>query len=273
MGKTRIGDRLSKNTTGEAPDEKKNRSAELEEFNAKFDEFTKQFKPLVTVLKNHHAQLQKLQKTQGDVTTELAKWIEKSPIENAENNPANVQVALGKLDNIYSDKYQREVIEYVREWELVIKTRVEASCKQAKEMKQDLSHYEKKTESLSKGHEAAVAKEKTPSPKDVERLKRNEEKLSLARDSYEAHATRLVELIEQVVDNAWKDLLPLLLRMIRMDTDKITDHNEIIESSNVMQNLKNLAEEYKIDLTTPPPGAAEKTVVAADPKKVVPLKQ
>lgn len=208
---------------------------------------------------------------------ELSKYIQKSPIAHTENNPILVQKDLLKKQTAYTELYMRDIIEYIHEWELVVTTRVDASHKQVKDLKQDLDHYEKKFGKLAGSHEAAIEKGKTPDTKESDRLKRNEEKLSLAKDTYETHASNLCNLLEEVVDCAWKDILPLLLRMTKMDRDHVEGQFSILDSSVVIQNLKDLAEEYKIDLTTPPPVAAtgknKKTEANKKDKKVSPLKQ
>ena len=207
---------------------------------------------------------------------ELSKWIKNTPIEVKENNAAIVQKAVLKKDEVYSEKYLKEILEYIHEWELVVKTRVEAAQKQVKESKHSLDHYEKKMMSLTKTHEAQIAKGKTPDDKDVEKLQRNEEKLALAKNSFETQATRLCDLIETVVDNAWQDLVPFLIRLVRIQRDNLDSKQSLLEASNVVQNLTSLAEEYKINITTPPPGPAEKIGASVSAKKVLapaPLKQ
>lgn len=153
----------------------------------------------------------------------------------------------------------------------MVETRVDASQKQAKELRQNLDHYEKKVESLAKNRDAAQEKGKTLEPKDEDKLKRNEEKLRLAKDSYDNQATDLCNLLEAVVDGAWKDLLPLLIRMMKIESAKLDEEKSMVDSSNMIVNLKNLADEYKIDLTTPPPAHASKKGKPAT--KVSPLKQ
>ena len=160
-----------------------------------------------------------------------------------------------------------DVIEYVTDWEMVVKTRVQAAQKQVKDSKQDLDHYEKKMESLTKSHDTLVAKGSAPNDKEVEKLKRNEEKLALSKNSYESQATKLCDLLEAVVDRAWQDLIPLLLHMLTMAHDKLEGQKTMVESSSVIENLKNLAEEYKIDITTPAPGPADN---AGSKSKVAP---
>ena len=178
-----------------------------------------------------------------------------------------MQKNLLKKDKAATEKFAKDVIEYVHEWQLVVETRVEASQKQIKELKQNLDHYEKKMGSLAKSRETAVDKGKSPESKDEDRLKRNEEKLALAKDSYESHATDLCNLLEAIVDGAWKDLLPLLVRMMKLESTNLDEKKAIVDSSNVVENLKHLAEEYKIDLTTPAPVKA-----SAGAKKVSPVK-
>lgn len=284
MGKTRIGERISKGMAETGETSQQDRSHEVAAFNEKFLNFSKAFKPLSSALKNHHAQLKKLEKSQNEVSAELSKWIKGTPIAVAENNPVTVQQVLLNKDKVHSEKYLRDVVDYVHEWELVVRTRVEAAQKQVKESKQSLDHYGKKLDSLAKHHEATVSRGKTPDPKDVEKLKRNEEKLALAKDSHAAQANRLCDLIETIVDLAWKDLIPVLLHMMKIDSDNLERKHTMMASSNIVQNLRDLAEEYKIDLTTPPPGPVEKIGAPAAGKaatarkvatdgKVAPLKQ
>lgn len=64
MAKTRIGERLSDATQAS---EKKNRSHELATYIEKYEAFTKAYKPLKTVLKNHHTNMQKLDKSHEEV--------------------------------------------------------------------------------------------------------------------------------------------------------------------------------------------------------------
>jgi hypothetical protein len=270
MAKTRIGERLSKVATESAST--KDRSSEVDTFNKKYDEFTKQFKPLTTALKNNLSDLETLEKSQGQVLQELSKWTQGTPIQVKENNAVIVQKALLKKNATYSNLYLKDIVEYVHDWELVVKTRVEATQKQVEESKQSFHHYEKKMQALAKAHDSTVAKGKTPQDNDVEKLKRNEEKLALSKNSYESQATRLCDMIEAVVDGAWKDLLPLLLRMAKMEGNILDSKKMLLDSSEVIANLQNLAKEYKIDLTTPPPGPLEKTeATAAAGGKVSPV--
>ena len=66
MTKTRIGERLSQEAGHDCT---KNRSAEVAAFNEKYDTFKKAlFKPLSTAMKNNLTNMQKLEKSQAEVS-------------------------------------------------------------------------------------------------------------------------------------------------------------------------------------------------------------
>lgn len=261
MTKTRIGERLSNAATESKST--KDRTSEVDELNKKYSDFTKQFKPLTAALKTHVSDLEKLEQSREKVLQEFSNFTQGTPLQKMENNAVIVQKALLKKDATYSNLYVKDIVDYVHEWELAVKTRVEATQKQVEESKQSFFHYEKKLQALAKAHDATVAKGKTPHDNDVEKLKRNEEKLSLSKNSYESQATRLCDMIEAIVEEGWKDLLPLLVCMAKLESNILSSKKQLLDSSCVIANLQNLAEEYKIDLTTPPPGPLEKTAATA----------
>jgi len=206
---------------------------------------------------------------QIQVLDELAKWTKNSPITIKDNNAIKVQKDVLKKEKEASEKFLENSLDYVHEWQLIVQTRVDASQKQAKDLKNTLDHYEKKVANLTKSREKDLEKDKPVDGDAEDKYKRNEEKLALAREAYESHATDLCNLLEAIVNGAWKDIMPVLIKMMTLEATKLEERNKIVETSNVVTNMKNLAEEYKIDLTTPAPTKA-KVVPKNDAKKVSP---
>lgn len=256
MVKTRIGERLS-HLKAEDSATKKSRSLELADLTVKYLDFTKSIKTLGASLKSHHAVMKKFDQSQEEVLEGLSVWVKNTHIMSEDNNAVKVQQEMLKKDKLFSKKYEEEIIDYVHEWQLVTSTRVEACQKHVKELQSDLSHYDKKVESLTKSHDATLAKEDTPKDKDVEKLKRNEQKLAIAKDQYESQASHLCNLLDEVVICAWKDVLPLLIRMMKLESAKLDEQRTAVESTQVLENMKKLAVEHEIDITNPPPGSAD----------------
>lgn len=196
-------------------------------------------------------------------------------MEGEDSKVGDVQQALLKRNQEYSEKFMTEVVAYVHEWEIVVTTKVETGLKQVKELKADLDHYQKKTGTLHKQHDAVLAKDKTPDSKAVDKLQRNDVKLEIAQKEYVMNVFKLCNLINEAVECCWKDLLPLLFRMTSLDKDRLGDESAMLEASEIVDRMKTLAETHHIDVSVPPPeepeapssADGEKESVLVDPPK------
>lgn len=63
-----------------------------------------------------------------------------------------------------------------------------------------------------------------PQPQ-VERLSRNEQKLKNAWETHEQRAGKLCVLIEQVTEQGWKDLYPLIKNAIKWEVNRLGREN------------------------------------------------
>jgi hypothetical protein len=183
----------------------------------------------------------------------ISDWAKDSPLSEGTGNVISVQKGLFQRDLAFSKHYMNEVVGYVREWQNCAVTRIEMGLKNIKEYKQDLDHYEKKVNALKKPGRGGSPK--AESEKWNDKVQRNEEKLDISREEYITHVNNLCNLINEAVDCSWKDLHPLLYRMMSLENDKLGDQAAIIVSSDVLGRLKEIAEEYSIDVTLPPPEA------------------
>lgn len=152
---------------------------------------------------------------------------------------ASVHDGLGAKTTSYADKYKQFVLDYAIEWEKVVTNRINAGIKTSENLRRDLDHYQKKVESLRLSVNQSMAKGKNVKPEAQEKLKRNEEKLISAKQSYNKVATDLCLLMEEVVERSWRDLHPLLIKCAQFDSTLSNDESKILGSLNqVVAQLK-----------------------------------
>ena len=155
---------------------------------------------------------------------------------------ASVNDTLSSKSKTYATKYKQFVIDYAAEWEKVVRGRVEEAMKKAEELRRDLDHYRKKVEELRNTTNRSMTKGKQIKPEAQEKLKRNEEKLMSAKQTYNKVAHDLCILIEEVTDRSWRDLHPLLVKVAQFDMTLAQDESQILQSlSEVVSKLKEIS--------------------------------
>jgi len=172
---------------------------------------------------------------------ELSQFAEGSPeahqisdLEEQDSFLSVYQQVSSHVHKKFSDKFERDVLDYCVEWELVVTTRVDAELATVKVMRDNYNHYQAKVDGLRRKVNGQESKGKSVKEDLAEKLKRNEDKLDEASGEFEAAATPLCCLIEEVVDCAWKDLVPLLQNLVLWEADR--SHKE----AKLFQQLRNL---------------------------------
>jgi vacuolar-type H+-ATPase subunit I/STV1 len=103
---------------------------------------------------------------------------------------------LQQLHNIHENldvaDYQQHVMDYVTEWEQVVKPRIDKELSNVRKLQQDRLHYEKKVDTLRRKVNQAEQKGKEVPEEKLERLQRNEQKL---KDSFDLHERRAGKLL------------------------------------------------------------------------------
>ena len=127
--------------------------------------------------------------------------------------------AASKLTLDMDPVYQVKIVDYCREWERVVTSRVDAGIKETKKLQKELMHYLKKLERLRRIVNRKEESGKSVSTKLKEKLARNEMKLQSAWKSHERSASMLCNLLEQVTRRGWKDFAPLVLNFIQFEVD------------------------------------------------------
>lgn len=187
---------------------------------------------------------------------------------------ATMERQMSALNNNYACQLTEYCIEYVEEWEIVVTTRIKSNIKQAEDLRKDLNHYDKKVKGLRDVETKTTEKGKSPDAKAKEKLKRNQEKLDMARQEFDKYATSVCHIIDSALRLAWMDMMPLVYRLTNMEYDRRggKDAEAFTKKlSQLVDKLRALAKEFEID--TSMPAQTAKPAPTSATKAVKPLKQ
>lgn len=109
----------------------------------------------------------------------------------------------------------------------------------SEELRREVDHYQAKVQSLQNERPSLFGRSKEPDPKDVERLTRNKGKLADARTLYENHVQELCEIIEEVTDRGWKNMVPILTKL------GLSDQNLALNEQKCMSKLDTIINAIK----------------------------
>jgi len=166
------------------------------------------------------------------VVAKVSSLSEKSPIFDQVGNTAGASFASITEESSTNTKshaveYQASVIDYCLEWERIITSRVDAGVKEVKKLHDRLVHYENKLDGLRQKERVAENLPKGTPKKLTEKLERNEQKLDQAWKEHERSASKLCNLIEQIVNRGHKDLYPVVLNMLQWEVERASGENRI----------------------------------------------
>ena len=159
---------------------------------------------------------------------------------------AAIHLQLHKKHKMYHDKYNEHILTYAIEWERILSTRIKGHLAQSEKLRLDLDHYGRKVEDLSRTINKTMAKGKNIDDKEVDKLKRNEQKLVQARIEYDRFINDLCGFMEEVMERGWKDLHPLLVKMAQFDTTLSNEEATILKGSmtSITTQLKGMAAQH-----------------------------
>eukprot|EP00571_Detonula_confervacea_P013277 CAMPEP_0172299422 /NCGR_PEP_ID=MMETSP1058-20130122/1738_1 /TAXON_ID=83371 /ORGANISM="Detonula confervacea, Strain CCMP 353" /LENGTH=611 /DNA_ID=CAMNT_0013008869 /DNA_START=157 /DNA_END=1992 /DNA_ORIENTATION=+ len=273
MKKNRIVTRV-KDKTGIA--KSKNRSEDLNDLRSKYTQFAKNQKFLITTLTNNHASMAAYSKSRLEVAKAINSLTVDTPLfKCAGDIPANavgttdggggnststdivphqshpssyaaIHLQLHKKNKMYLEKYTEHILNYATEWERILSTRITGHLKQSEKLRVDLDHYARKVEDMNKTMNKTMSKGKSINDAGVDKLKRNEQKLSQARQEYDRFVNDLCGFMEEVMERGWKDLHPLLVKMAQFDATLSNEEAVLLKGSmaGVTENLKGMGTKY-----------------------------
>jgi len=244
--KTRVAVRIKEAVNGK---KSLNISADLTALTQRYNVMKKKITHFAIVLSKHHALIGELSKSHVNVASQITSLTQGTPMyscggdfENHSHSYSAIHNALSKKTEEFADKYNQFIVQYVLEWERVVTTRVNAGLKTTASLRLDLDHYQRKVEDLHLQVNRLLSKGKMVDEKTKDKLKRNGEKLTKSKQIHDKASRDMCMLLEETVDQGWKDLHPLLVKMAQFDMTVANDEAKgLSEMDSVVTALKGLA--------------------------------
>jgi hypothetical protein len=118
-------------------------------------------------------------------------------------------------------EHQKYIIDFASEWHEVVTTMLDREIDLVRQLQRRRIHYERKVGALRKRTNNIENKGKQVPASIAEKLIRNEQKLATAWENHEQRAARLCVLLEEVTENGWKDLFPLVQNSMTLEVNRI----------------------------------------------------
>eukprot|EP00980_Cylindrotheca_fusiformis_P011340 scaffold2619_cov129-Cylindrotheca_fusiformis.AAC.18 len=117
------------------------------------------------------------------------------------------------------------VLDVLTEWDSTVTARVEKAMKLHKKLEQDVLHYENKLSKLRNKAQETEAKGREMSPKQSDRLNRNEKKLNDAWQLHELESGAICNLFEEIAEYGWNELFPVVKSSIDYEITRMKREN------------------------------------------------
>uniref|UniRef100_A0A7S4T3V8 Uncharacterized protein n=1 Tax=Ditylum brightwellii TaxID=49249 RepID=A0A7S4T3V8_9STRA len=210
-----------------------------------FHTFTAKLKKLNVAVKAYHQDTVRAQASRARLVSALSDVASDSPLSSLmRTSPDQQDGSIVAYANTHKravnsvqfslERYQNEMITYVDEWETTISNRICTELRHVESLHKNWAKYDSKVASLKSASEKKTKKKDSDSVK----IGRNESKLRTARKEYRRNLISLTLLTEEVTERGWKDLVPLMLKMLEFDIE--TSH----ESVELMERLKEVQDEF-----------------------------
>lgn len=217
----------------------------------RFDIFKAKLKQLRNALRAHHTDLVRSEASRSKLVQALCEVghdSSDSPMLNlvcgGEDSYVAVHEECNRDMSARLKEYQVELISYIANWEGTVTTRIATELRHVDSLFKTFVRYNNKVESLK----AAADKKKTVKDSDLAKINRNESKLRTARKEYRRNLVSTTLLIEEISDRGWKDLLPLMIRVITFDIEASTAvADRMRRLAAVRREMEELAERFEMD--------------------------
>jgi hypothetical protein len=221
-----------------------------------FKVFKSKVKQLRNVLREHHLNLVRTEASRDKVVKALTEVSVESPMFDLVGGPPESALthALSSYAAVHTDcsremathlaEFQDEMINYVTDWESTVTTRIATELRHVDKLFKEFVRYHNKLEALK----ASAEKKKAVKDADLARITRNESKLRTAKKEYRRNLVSVTLLTEEVTERGWKDLVPLMIKMIDYDVES---SNKTVELFNKLIQLQKemvtLGERFEMD--------------------------
>lgn len=138
---------------------------------------------------------------------------------------AGVHETASMLGDIYHKQFGDYLFHYVENWERTVSHRINGLLIHYRELQENAEHYQKKMVILHKKDKAKSAQHRL-----AEKLGRNEIKEMGAIEARDTVGEHLYLYIDEVIERAWRDAFPLLLRACRFEADFSAAEAKVLSS-------------------------------------------
>ena len=137
--------------------------------------------------------------------------------DSIENSYLKIQKTMVGRAQLFGQKFEKHIVAYIKDWDDAVSTRISALMKEHERRRLDLEHYTRKVEGMRLTVNKAMASGKKVPADAADKLQRNEIKLKQSRESFEKYTHDFYLIVNEVTDRAWKDLHPILVKMLQFD--------------------------------------------------------
>ena len=216
----------------------------------RFDIFKAKIKQLRNALRAHHTDLVRAEASRSRVVQALKETSLESPLLDflgGDYSYEAVHDECGRDMSARLKEYQVNVLTYVANWESTVTTRIATEIRHVDRLYKNFVRYHNKVESL----QAAADKKKVVKDSDLEKISRNESKLRTARKEYHRNLVSVTLLTEEVTERGWKDLVPLVIRIMNFDMESSgVTAERMSRLADLRKEMEALAKRFEMDEET-----------------------
>jgi hypothetical protein len=239
-----------------------NRSADLVPLKHDFEMMRKKLRSLVNAAEHFKSTITALDKARLNVTVQVHDLARDTPVQEIADSELHVNQKLSDHTQVFLRTYQDKIINYATEWEYAVSTRVDRDQKSVDHLQDRLAHYQTKVGKLREKVNTKEAAQKRVAKRLSDKLARNEKKLAKAWQIHETTASKLCDLLEEIVKAGWKDLYPLLRSTL--EVEKVYNKEEeslYAELEPLMSKLDGVYKEKRHEQVSAPRVAADPTTL------------
>jgi hypothetical protein len=212
-----------------------NRSGDLVPLSKEFETIRTNLRHLIDVNKTYYRSMTQMEKSRMDSVDTMSLLLHKTPFEEAAQRDVLAHKETSTKMHELMAYYQTEVIDYLVRMEHFLSERVNSERAQVRELRSHLNHYKSKVTKLRrKTHKKQDTGKEITSSK-AQKLERNEKKLEKAWLDHEIKASRLCDLLEEIVHFGWKDLYQVISKMIHFEHSSSEVHKEMTDKLSVIK--------------------------------------
>ena len=137
------------------------------------------------------------------------------------------------------------IINHLIKLEQVEVDRIGKALQQSEALRREFDHYHYKLQ----GMERKYKRTKVPNKSMKDSLRRNRNKFKDAKRAYDDHTQDLCLFMEEVIERGWRDLFPVLLKLVQSDLFNVSFEYETLSKLEVMvEKLKSIGDKYQVNL-------------------------